>query len=190
MVDPSLAITAGNDARALSIAAAALAPTQAFSNNIMGNGGLNVINVSSISGNSANQPRISGGPDDLFVFNVSGNISFGNAAIPTLVGVNPDQILWNLTASSGNCFSTSGGSASQYGTFLAVNGCDFQFSNLGLTGQLINVGGHIQMVSGSSINVFDPFIGTQEIIPEPSTFLLLGTGLMGMLGVTRRKLRL
>ena len=78
----------------------------------------------------------------------------------------------------------------QFGTFLAVNGCNFQFSNLGLTGQLINVGGHIQMVSGSSINSFDPFKGEQAVIPEPSTLLLLGTGLLGMAGVMRRKLGL
>src|SRR5215469_5302110 len=185
-VDASLAVTAVTDARALSQAASALTPTQTFSNNIVGNGGLNVINVASISSNSANSPRITGGPNDLFVFNVS-SISFGNASIPTLVGVNPDQILWNITASSGNCFSTSGGSAMQFGTFLAVNGCNFQFSNLGLTGQLINVGGNIQFVSGSSINAFAPFIGTQEVIPEPSTLLLLGTGLAGVVGATRRK---
>lgn len=189
-VDASLAVTAGNDARALSLAASALTPTQAFSNNIVGDGGLNVINVTSISSNSSNQPRITGGPDDLFVFNVSSGISFGNASIPTLVGVSPSQILWNITASSGNCFSTSGGSAMQFGTFLAVNGCNFQFSNLGLTGQLINVGGHIQLVSGSSINAFAPFVGTQEIVPEPSTFLLLGTGFLGVIAATRRKLRL
>jgi len=190
MVDPSLAITAVTDARALSSAASGLTPTQAFSNNIVGDGGINVINVASISSNSANSPRISGGPNDLFIFNVSNSVSFGNASIPTLVGVDPDQILWNLTASSGQCFSTSGGSAMQFGTFLAVNGCNFQFSNLGLTGQLINVGGNIQFVSGSSINAFAPFIGTQEVIPEPSTFLLLGTGLVGVVGAARRKLRL
>jgi hypothetical protein len=189
-VNPSLAVQAEADARALSTAASALAPTQVFSNNIVGNGGINVININgNFSSNSANSPLITGGPNDLFVFNISGNASFGNASIPTLVGVNPDQILWNLTASSGNCLSTSGGSAMQFGTFLAVNGCNFQFSNLGLTGQLINGGGNIQLVSGSSINAFAPFIETPEIIPEPGSLALFGSGLFGIAAAMRRKFR-
>ena len=77
----------------------------------------------------------------------------------------------------------------QFGTFLAVNGCNFQFSNLGLTGQLINVGGNIQLVSGSSINAFAPFIGTPEIIPEPTTLALFGSGLFGIAATMRRKFR-
>ena len=64
------------------------------------------------------------------------------------------HVLWNLTG-TGTVFKTAGGNAS-VGTFLAVNGGDFQFSNLSLNGALINGGGHIQFVSGSHMTGFNP----------------------------------
>jgi hypothetical protein len=62
--------------------------------------------------------------------------------------------------------TTSGGDV-LFGTFLATHGGDFQFSELDLTGQLINTAGHIQFVSGSTI----------ERVPGP----IAGAGLPGLI---------
>jgi hypothetical protein len=132
--------------------AAGLTATQTFTSitsttTFTGSGGLNVINVGSIQNAAI---TISGGANDFFVINVSGSY---NTNVPmTLIGVTAAQILWNFTGTSGNVFQTSGGDQDLYGTFLATKGGQFQFSNLGLVGELINTGGNIQLVSGRQGN--------------------------------------
>jgi hypothetical protein len=117
--------------------ASSLAATQTFTtiNNtttITGNGGLNVIDVANIQNAKL---TLSGTANDFFVFNVSNAISTNQPM--TLSGVSPSQILFNLTG-TGTVFQTSGGDVS-FGTYLATNGGRFQFSNLNLTGRLINI---------------------------------------------------
>jgi PEP-CTERM motif len=175
-VDSSVGVMAFNDAVALSNAASGLSPTQTFGAvtgalTINGNGGLNVIDIASLSNPDI---TINGGSSDNFVFNVSGN--FQTNHVMTLNGVTASQILWNMTGTSGNIFETSGGDV-LFGTFLATNGGDFQFSNLDLTGQLINTAGHMQIVSGSQVT-----------IPEPNTYGLIGIGAMA-LAFARNRIR-
>jgi hypothetical protein len=171
-VASSVGTQAFADANTLSAEASAFAPTQTFSTisggqTITGNGGVNVIDVNSIS----NGFTLSGGPNDIFVFNVGG--TFGTVNNPmVLSGVSASNILFNFTATSGNVFQTSGGGV-EFGTYLATDGGNFQFSNLDLTGQLINTDGHIQFVSGSSIS------GVPFGVPAP----LIGHGLLVLLAV-------
>ena len=186
-VAASIGTTAFDDAAGLSAAASALAPTVGPLGNISGaqtfngNGGVNVIDIGAWSSPAV---TLTGGPDDIFIFNLT---SFGTINTPMNIdGVLPGHILWNLTGTSGNIFQTSGGGV-EFGTFLATAGGSFQFSNLNLTGQLINTAGNIQFVSGSKIPDFVPFAPTE--IPEPASAFLLGTGLLGFVSVTRRKLR-
>jgi len=129
---------------------------------ITGNGGLNVIDVANITNAKL---TISGNANDFFVFNVS-NAVMTNQPM-TLSGVSADQILFNLTG-TGTVFQTSGGDVS-FGTYLATNGGKFQFSNLDLTGRLINIGGDVQLVSGSKIPV-----------PEPGVLGLFGIGAIAL----------
>ena len=196
----NVAATIGNtafaDAAALSAAASALTPTVTLGNisgarTFVGNGDLNVIDIGTWGSPAV---MLVGGPDDFFVFNLT---SFGTSNTPFNIGsVDPSHILWNLTGTSGNIFQTSGcGSATtfpscQFGTFLATRGGNFQFSNLRLTGQLINTGGGIQFVSGSQIPNFVPF-APPEPPPAPvpdggMTLMLLGGALVGLESLRRR----
>ena len=185
-VPTSVTQSAFNSANSVANFAASLTPTQTFSTingtqTITGNGGLNVINVGSLS-----NPKltISGGANDEFVFNVSGNFQTNQAM--TLNGVKSSQILFNFTGTSGNVFQTSGGDTLS-GTYLATKGGDFQFSNLNLTGQLINTDGHIQYVSGSSSTFTPPPMIHQ--FPEPSVAIGLCTTLLGLGVVCLRQRR-
>lgn len=158
--------------------AAGLTPTQTFgtisgTTTITGNGGLNVINAANIQ--NANL-TLSGTANDIFVFNISNGINT-NQAMTLSGGVSASHILFNLTG-TGTVFQTSGGDLS-YGTYLATNGGRFQFSNLDLTGELINVGGNVQFVSGSQIPDFQGFV------PEPGTLGLLGIGAVALASAAR-----
>lgn len=189
-VASSVGTTAFSDAAALSAAASALTPSTSLGSisnttvNIVGNGGLNVYSIP--SGNQTNPTiHLSGGPNDLFVFNVAGLISTNTTW--TFTGVSASQILWNFTSTTGNCFATSGGNV-VFGTFLATDGCNFQFSHLNIDGQLINTDGNIQFNSGSALTTFDPFVGTPAAIPEPGTLAMMGLGVT-LCGALRRKRR-
>jgi len=173
-VAPTLTQSAFVSAQSVSSYAAGLAATRTYGNlsnsvTITGNGGLNVIDVASIQ----NAPlTITGNSNDVFVFNISGKFQTNQAM--TLVGVSPSQLLFNFTGTSGNVLQTSGGDV-LYGTFLAADGGQFQFSELNLTGALINTGGDVQFVSGSK-TTFSPF----NSVPEPSMLGLVGVGFLSI----------
>jgi PEP-CTERM motif len=137
--------------------------------------------------NIQNAPlTISGTAADTFVINVSG--TFNTNVAMTLSGVTASQILWNFTGTSGNVFSTSGGNTVD-GTFLATDGGNFQFSNLNLTGALINTAGGMQIVSGSQVSTFTPFSPGASTVPEPSSMvavLVIGGLTMGRYAWRRR----
>ena len=104
---------------------------------------MNVIDVGSIQNATL---TINGSANDYFIFNVSTGIQT-NHVMTLTGGVTASHILWNLTG-TGTVLQTSGGDV-LVGTFLATNGGAFQFSELQLTGALINTGGNIQLVSGN-----------------------------------------
>lgn len=186
-VTTALTLSAMQTANAVSDYAAGLTPSSTFSSltgtqSFTGNGGLNVFDI---TGNMSNVAlTLTGTATDYFVFNVLGTLSTNQAM--TLVGaIDPNKILFNLLGSSGNIFQTSGGN-SLYGTYLAVNGGDFQFSSLDLFGRLVNtdgfndsgtatVGGKIQFVSNSSLTA-----PATPAVPEPATWAMM---LMGFAAV-------
>lgn len=145
--------------------------------------------VVDVTGNISNATiTLVGDANSTFIFNISGNYST-NKDIVLSGNINPNNILWNLLGSSGNILQTSGGAGNcgqsatcLVGTFLAVNGGNFQFSNLGLDGRLVNTAGNMQIVSGSAFNA-------PPALPEPGTWamMLLGFGAIG--GTLRFKRR-
>lgn len=182
LVSTSVTQQALSEAQNFAAYAEGLSPTQTFGSitgttTISSTGSLNVISVDSLS-----NPKltISGGADDLFIFNVAGKYST-NQVMTLAGGVTPGHILFNFLGSSGAVFQTSGGDLS-YGIYLATHGGQYQFSNLNLTGQLINTGGNVQLVSGSKIPTFVPLPGT---VYGASAMLL---GLFGFGAYQRRRL--
>jgi len=167
LVPDSFTQNAATIAQNVSNFASSLAATQTFTTingttTITGNGGLNVIDVQNIDNAKL---TLSGTANDFFLFNVSNAIQT-NQPMTLSGGVSPENILFNLTGTGTVAvFQTSGGDVS-FGTYLATNGGRFQFSNLNLTGRLINVGGDVQFVSGSMI----------PAIPEPGVFSLVAIG--------------
>jgi hypothetical protein len=183
VLEPNPSPTAGllSTAQSVSAYAAGLTATQAFSSTINGNGGLNVIDVADIHNVAF---TISGTSADTFVFNVSDE--FQTDVAMTLSGVSASQILFNFTATSGQVFNTSGGNT-MYGTFLATRGGQFQFSNLNLTGELINTAGDVQLVSGSAVPTFTPFTPPTSVpLPAP---VLAGGFLLGVFGLNQFRQR-
>lgn len=181
-----LAATVASD---VSNYASGLTATQTFSSisngaTITGNGGLNVINVTKIQDAAF---TIVGTADDYFIFNVSDKIHT-NRTMTLSGGVLPSHVLYNLTG-TGTVLQTAGGN-SLVGTFLASNGGAFTFSSLNLNGELINIGGNIQLVSGSQIQTASGFEVPVSATPEPGTLsMLFGAGtLLSAVFVRRSKL--
>ena len=177
MVTTSVTQAAANTAKNVSNYISSLSPTQTFGdiNNattITGNGDLNVIDFNNLHDADL---TLSGNANDWFVFNISGQIHT-NQQMFLQGNVNPSHIIFNMTGTGTVVFQTAGGDLS-YGIFLATHGGDFQFSNLNLTGALMNIGGNVAFVSGSKIPTG---------VPEPGTLALISLGL-AVVGYAARK---
>ena len=137
------------DARAAATTAAGLAPTQTFGNissntTINGNGGLNVI---LITGSITKSLILNGGPSDVFVVNVAGNLKLGASDVLGLAGgVTANHVLYNFTGTSAT-FVTHVGNV-VYGTLLGVN---TQFTLDGaFLGEIIS-GKSVTLMSGAQV---------------------------------------
>ena len=127
---------------------------------------------------------LTGGVNDIFVLRTSGNVNT-NHVMSLVGGLKADHVIWDLDGTSGNVLQTSGGNILE-GAFIDTKGGNFQFSELNLTGQLINTGGHIQFVSGSRMG-FAPL--TPPTVPEPAAWALMLLGFFGVGGAVRMRRR-
>lgn len=169
-----------DDARAAASMAGALFATQTYGAigngaTIIGNGGLNVINViTNVSLNSAGTLTLVGTESDQFVFNINGAMTLSQAASIVPVGISPSQILWNFVG-EGQEVLIDGGNA--VGTILAIER-DIRMESGSVTGALISNGPRIKLQSGAVVN-YAP-------IPEPATGILV-VAAMSVLVARRRK---
>lgn len=141
-----------------------------------------VFNVTSYSSGDGKVLTINGdGSGDPVVFNFGFNSNVNLGGDTTLVGLTPDQVLYNFTSSGKNISLNNNASsfpnASFQGVILAVNDA-MSIVNANLTGRFF--GGDssdMQIVSGD--HIFMP-----PTVPEPPSFAALIAGLM-ILGLMR-----
>jgi hypothetical protein len=181
---------AASDLLTASQGAAALGSTQSFSSlsgtTITGNGGVNVVDVGSISG----AVTLNGLSSDYFVINVSGNVDFGGGSGVTLgTNVLASHVLFNV---SGNVTLESGNTV--YGTFLSSGGSINIGGGSTVNGALLDVNSMVSVVdvkSDSSMtlngtgNEFAGLVSAPE--PAPLVKAISGLATIGIWGFVRRK---
>lgn len=165
-----------------------LAPSQTFSSGIStattitGSGGVDVISITgNIDLNNANL-KLAGGPNDVFVLNVTGNISLVGTASIIGSGVSPNQILIDMDNLAANPSShpttvtTHVGDVID-GTVLApysTGNLDGQFN-----GRLIFGGSDLSLLSGVTVN--------GQSVPEPGSVLAVLMGLFPLSLIRHRR---
>jgi hypothetical protein len=162
-VNLSAAITAAQNAPAQYNALVATQSPGSLGNNstLIGNGGLNVIDVSSIVLTNGSL-TLSGTANDYFIINDSGNFTFSNSDM-ALNGVMASHVLFNI---GGNMSIMGGGQINFYGTFLDPFG-DVQVHDDILNGEII--GQTVEDTSGFTVTN-TPFTPPSSV-PEPATWL-------------------
>ena len=162
--------------------AASMIPTDTFSSlggdnqTITGTGGWNIINVTDIAGQ--NSVTLEGGPDDVFIFNVFGEFDLKGSA--QISGVDPSRVLINIIGPGIKEVSSKQGTLIE-GTVLAVDrSLDLYSVHDSVIG---GMGGTITLKSTNSLTQ-DNF--NTSAVPIPSGIFLLGSGLLGLMGLRRK----
>ena len=137
-----------------------------------------------------NVPITFNGPSNAyFVLNVNCEIH-DNVGMTLENGVTANNILWNLTDTTGDALQTSGASgAAIYGTYLATDGGQIDYEgNTPLSGALIETDGTLGIISNATIAASDEFMVPGSPTPEPASLsLMLGAGLLLAAGFARKR---
>jgi hypothetical protein len=147
--------------------------------------GLNVVDVSNIHLGNGQTLTLNGPAGSEFIINDSGNLTLNSGQILLAGGVTNTDVVINDTA-TGNAISASGGGNASVvnGIILAPNS-GIAFSPGLVNGEVIAGGSTIHFVSGAGVN--QPSIPT---VPEPSTYLLMASGLAALVWLGRKRARL
>lgn len=151
--------------------------------------GNEVFNITGFNTTNGNTLIINGdGLGHNVVFNFTGSANFNNQVLLT-GGLGADNVIFNfvggsnLTGGPTLSINDNGNNNSQnlvQGIFLDPNGA-ISIVNTNLLGRVFGGDTHdMQVVSGSTIT-------TPTNVPEPSSILLLGTGIFAVVGVSRKR---
>jgi hypothetical protein len=159
LVSVSLA-QAQSDADTASASYSSLASTQTFGNRttsltVTGNGGVNVIGMQSLDF-SRKVLTLSGGSNDVFVFNIARDFTFDHSQIVLTGGVTANHVIFNFAKNSSVDITNS---STVVGTFLAPKGSVTVNNSASFTGELVaeNVVFHAdKTVKGASFSPASP----------------------------------
>lgn len=191
-IDPTQMSAANSGANSAFSTAVAATTTQTFgaitsSTTITGNGGFNVVNISSVN-LTAGAITLNGTANDVFVLRISGNLTMSGAS-SILLGANvkPENVLIVFTGTGQTINIGVGGTSQINGTLLAPSpSTNWQLASGLFNGEIItgtpaSGGGVFPNFNNITLNAhgFRP-------IPEPSSIVLAGIATLGLVGFTRR----
>lgn len=166
--------------------AAALTATQTFSGissttTITGVAGLNVIQINgNISPGTNGSVTLSGPSNAYFVIDVTGNLSLtGTGGLLTTGGVTNSDVLYNFTAS--NATLNTGVNSTVNGIIMATGSTAAMTLDGAFNGELI--GKNISLLSNATV----ASSGASQPVPEPSSLLIVGSGLVALGRLARRR---
>jgi len=141
------------------------------SQTVVGNGGINVISIASITLNDNQNLLFSGGLNDFFIVNVTGGLTMGgNGTIGGAGSVDASKILLNFIGTGTELKSHVNNVLN--GTVLApYRSVEFHSAN----GAVLAGGANLTLMSGCTINyvpLTSYYVPPQPAVPEPSALLL------------------
>ncbi|WP_165220715.1 ice-binding family protein [Aquisphaera insulae] len=165
-VDPAAVCVATSAALNASTQYACLPAGQTFGSivqatTVAGRGGVNVVNV---NGNISSSLTLSGTSADIFIVNVSGNLTLtGGSGLKLAGGVTPNHVVYNFTASRSTLTIVSPGVTA--GTLLAPHGQVILTGTC--NGAVIAGGSSVSLLPGARVNEVDFEIPT--VTPAATT---------------------
>lgn len=144
-------------------------------------GGTAVIDITgNVNLNSNTLTFVAANAADKFVVNIGGDFAFSQSVISLSGFSNPDQLIFNITDDCSSVAEINKGTSVFAGIVLAPQ-CDIRVHNqLTFAGELF--GENVTVDSAAKLSAPLP------AVPEPSTLLLLGTGLIAFTAIFHKKL--